>query len=85
MRSSEGRPKWLTRWKCEVTTKRLHRGVWALKSCRYLVRTRVVHPRTGKKLRRNLHKTTLSKPETDRARIQSAVRDHVNGRRRTPP
>jgi hypothetical protein len=86
MRSSKGKEKWVTRWKYEVTAKPLRRGVWALKTGGYLVRTRVVDPRTGKalELQRVLHKATLAEAETERARLQSDARDHVTGRQPTP-
>ncbi len=87
MRSSEAKTKWVTRWKYEMTAKPLRRGVWALKDGGYLVRTRVVDPRTGKvqELQRVLRDATLIQAENERVRLQSDARDLVSGRKQTPP
>lgn len=42
-------PRWVTRWRYEISAKPILPGVWALKAGGFLARARVTDPRTGKR------------------------------------
>lgn len=79
-------PKWVKRWKYDMTEKALRPGVWGLKTGGFLVRARVADRRTGKTLDRQkiLRDMTLNEAEAFRNRLAFDARELASGRKRTP-
>jgi hypothetical protein len=86
MSSSEEVRKWVVRWKYEMTAKALRPGIWGPREGGYVLRTRVIDPRSGKivEYQRALRDVTLNQPEREKQRLRSDALERATGRKQAP-
>lgn len=75
---------WVTRWRYEIATKPVRKGIWRLRQGGFLLRTRATDPRSGKEisLMRILRDASLEEAQRLRDQMKSDARDLARGRKR---
>ena len=59
---------WVTRWRYEIATKPVRKGIWRLRQGGFLLRTRATDPRSGKEI------SLMRSPHDDRRASPRAVK-----------